>query len=269
MIENVDYIICPICKQKCKQKCRQITIQHIRMHGINDTKEFLEKYPKQRIVCDITRGKIKKTLKNYMQTDTHKLNTSKAMKEFRKTLSIERLNEISKKISLKKKGISGKKQSMKTIENRVKKLIGKKRSQESKINMKNAQNKPEQRIKLRQKAVERILLNNGKFPAYNKKSIEVFKEFDEINKIKGQYATSPNEFYVSELRYWLDYINFEKKLIIEVDESRHFDKLTGLLREKDLIRENEIREKFPDFKFLRFKNQEMCDVLKIKIGEVK
>jgi len=59
------------------------------------------------------------------------------------------------------------------------------------------------------------------------------------------------EYHIRKLGYFLDYINFYKKIIIEWDESYHFDE-EGKLREKDVIRQKEIQKVFPDFKFIRF-----------------
>ena len=119
--------------------------------------------------------------------------------------------------------------------------------------------------KIRIKRVASIIKNGMKWPAYNKKACKKFKEFDKLNNTNGQYATHPNEFYIKELGYWPDYINFDLKLIIEVDESRHFDKSTGELKEKDIIRQKNIQEFYSDFKFLRFKDTEMDKMPEVQI----
>jgi len=110
------------------------------------------------------------------------------------------------------------------------------------------------RQKRRQLAVERVLLGNGNFPNYNLKACEFFKAFDEQNNTKGRYAVYGNgEYYIEELGYWPDYINFDKKLIMEYDESHHFDNNDNL-KEKDVIRQKEIQKFYPNFKFKRIKN---------------
>ena len=61
------------------------------------------------------------------------------------------------------------------------------------------------------------------WPNFNKKACEVFKEFDEINKTQGRYAMyGGGEFRIHKLGYSPDYINFDLKLIIEIDEKKTF-----------------------------------------------
>jgi len=150
------------------------------------------------------------------------------------------------------KGIPSSEESK--LKNRLSHL-GKKRSKESikkqKENAKITLNRPEIKAKMRQKAVQRVLLNNGKFPSYSKKQVEYFKNYDKKNNANGQYATHPHEYYIKELGYWPDYINFDKKIIMEYDEKYHFNKSTGLLKEQDIQRQQEIQEKYPDFEFIR------------------
>jgi len=125
------------------------------------------------------------------------------------------------------------------------------------------------RRKQRLKAIERINKNYGKCcPNYNPKACEIFKQFDEKNNTQGYYAMYGNgEHYIEELGYFLDYINFDKKLIIEVDEKHHFDK-SGLLKSKDIKRQQEIKNLYPDFNFLRFEEKDINKILQIKIGGV-
>lgn len=94
------------------------------------------------------------------------------------------------------------------------------------------------------------------FPNYNPKACEFFKSFDDANNTKGHYAMcGGGELQISELGYFPDYINFEKKLIIEYDEPHHYDE-SGNLKEKDRIRQREIQKHFSDFRFERIKGDE-------------
>jgi len=150
----------------------------------------------------------------------------------------EKAKEISKKQSVSQKAYI--KKNPEITSKRTNHFIGKK-------------HKPETIIKMRQAAVKRVLLNNGKFPSYNKKACEFFKEFDFRNCTNGQYAVyGGGEYYIKELGYFLDYINFEWKKIVEWDEKHHFNK-SGNLRKKDKIRQKEIQAHFPDFDFERIK----------------
>lgn len=91
-------------------------------------------------------------------------------------------------------------------------------------------------------------------PGYNKKACEYFKRFDEENNTKGQYATNGGEHYIKELSYWVDYINFEKKLIIEWDEEKHYE--NDKLKQKDVLRQKAIQKVFPDFQFSRIREKD-------------
>ncbi len=92
------------------------------------------------------------------------------------------------------------------------------------------------------------------FPNFNRSSIKFFKNFDEENDTWGLYGI--NEFHIKELGYWLDYFNQELKLIIEWDEEYHFDR-KGNLREKDIQRQKEIQDLYPDFEFRRIREKEL------------
>ena len=54
-----------------------------------------------------------------------------------------------------------------------------------------------------------------------------------------------------------DYINFEKELLIEWDEEYHYK--NNLLKEKDILRQKQIQEIFPSFKFCRIREKFLCD----------
>lgn len=90
-------------------------------------------------------------------------------------------------------------------------------------------------------------------PGFNIKACEYFRQFDEEHNTKGHYALyGGGEYKVKELGYFLDYINFDLKLIIEWDEKSHYHK-NGKLRKKDIIRQKEIQMFFPDFEFRRIR----------------
>jgi endogenous inhibitor of DNA gyrase (YacG/DUF329 family) len=92
-------------------------------------------------------------------------------------------------------------------------------------------------------------------PSYNKNSINWFKEFDNFMNTGGRYATNGGEFYINDLRYFLDYINEDLKIIIEWDEERHYNK--NGLKEEDLYRQNEIENKLIGFNFFRIREKEV------------
>lgn len=118
---------------------------------------------------------------------------------------------------------------------------------------------PEYRKILRLAHTERIRRQKQQ-PSYNEKACEFFEQFDKDFCTGGQYATNGGEFYIKRLGYWLDYINFNLKLIIEWDEEHHYD-AEGNLREMDIRRQNEIQEHFPDFKFIRLRENKLPETL--------
>ena len=107
--------------------------------------------------------------------------------------------------------------------------------------------------KHRLKRIEQITKNEGKFtPIYNKKAVKFFEYFDYLIDSKGKYAESGSGEYEI-LGYFLDYINFNYKLIIEFDEERHFTKKG--LKKSDIQRQKEIQEYLFDFKFIRIREK--------------
>lgn len=109
---------------------------------------------------------------------------------------------------------------------------------------------PESKLKMRIAKIKLIEQNYGIcYPTYNRTACEFFKSFDEENNTKGQYALyGGGEFQIKELGYFVDYINFEKKLIMEWDEKHH-----KYQKEKDLQRQQEIQNLYPEFEFKRIK----------------
>jgi len=107
------------------------------------------------------------------------------------------------------------------------------------------------------KQIEKNYPNEKYQPNYNPKACEFFKSFDETNNTKGFYAMyGGGEYLIKELGYSPDYINFDLKLIIEVDEKHHFNE-NGNLRLKDIQCQKEIQELFPHYEFRRIKEENL------------
>lgn len=87
------------------------------------------------------------------------------------------------------------------------------------------------------------------YPNYNPKACKLFETLNENNGWNLQHAENGGEFHIKELGYWVDAIDFKNKIIIEYDEKKHFK--NGKLKEKDIIRQQEIEELYPNFKFIR------------------
>jgi len=298
MIENIDYIICPI----CGKKMQRIEGPHLKAHGIT-LQEFHEKYPSSKVCCEknllnrslCQKGKklseeCKKKMSIARKGKTTSLRGKKITEEHRQKIIAVRKGKTYEEIFGKEKADKIKeKMSLVTRDESFKKKIsianlGRKKTPEAREKMRNSsrgipcksKNKSyeeiygvdraeEIKLNLRNKRLDK-LKKYGHRISFNEKSCEVFNEFDALNKTVGQYATHLGEHAI--IGYSLDYINFDLKLIIEVDERHHFDK-NGNLREKDIIRQKSIEKVLPDFTFLRFKSWEMSEILKINIKDGK
>lgn len=129
-------------------------------------------------------------------------------------------------------------------------IYGKEKAFKIKLKLKEYKHTDQALKKIRLARIESIKQNYGEcWPNYNKKACEFFRVFDEKNKIKGRYAIyGGGEYYIKKLGYWVDYINFDKKLIIEWDEPYH-----NKQKIKDKKRQKEIQDFFPKFEFIRIK----------------
>lgn len=112
--------------------------------------------------------------------------------------------------------------------------------------------------KLRKARIKQIEQNYGiAKPSYNLSASEYFKSFDLQHNTHGRYAVYGNgEYLIPELGYFPDYINFDLKLIMEFDEEHHFDE-NGNILEKDIQRQKEIQEFYPDFEFRRIREKDL------------
>lgn len=142
----------------------------------------------------------------------------------------------------------GKKRLPMSIETKKKLSVAKK----GKIRKQSQEEIKNRRIYFLKRIQDRLKDGQQLVPNWNQKACEYFKQFDEENNTQGQYATNGGEYHIKELGYWIDYINHDLKLIIEWDERKHFD-VYGNLKEKDIIRQNEIQEMFPEYEFRRIK----------------
>jgi hypothetical protein len=89
------------------------------------------------------------------------------------------------------------------------------------------------------------------FPNYNVNAIPIIEEYGKKYGYNFQHAENGSEYYVEGLGYYLDGYDNEKNVVIEIDESHHFNK-DGSLRERDVIRQQKI-EKLLGCKFIRIK----------------
>lgn len=89
-------------------------------------------------------------------------------------------------------------------------------------------------------------------PAYNPDSISIIEEYGTKFGFNFQHAENGGEFYVKELGYWVDAYDAEKNVVLEYDESHHFNS-KGNLKKKDIKRQKEIEEHL-DCRFIRIRH---------------
>jgi len=89
-------------------------------------------------------------------------------------------------------------------------------------------------------AIKRIESKCGQMsPNYNSEACKLIDKYGKENNYNFQHAENGGEFHVSGLGYWVDGYDKEKNVVIEIDESFHFD-INGNLNERDVIRQKEI-----------------------------
>jgi len=187
--------------------------------------------------------KMSKAQKGKILSDEHKQKISK--NHARPMLGKHHSDETKARMSEVRKGqIPWNKGLTKKTDERVRKnseaLMGRLSGMEGKTHTK------ETKQKMRISAMNR-LINNKVFPNFNKVSIQFF---DILNKVifddDGQYGV--NEYCIPALGYWLDFVSHKYKTIIEYDEECHKYQL-----EKDTIRQSNIQIYYPDYIFIRIK----------------
>lgn len=107
-------------------------------------------------------------------------------------------------------------------------MYGKTHSEEAKRNMRLA-------------AIHRIEQTRGQLiPNYNPEACKFIDEYGKQHGFNFQHAENGGEFHITELGYWVDGYDVEQNVVIEMDESYHYQ--NGNLRERDTRRQREIEE---------------------------
>jgi len=233
--------------EKVLEQCRKMSENNRGKKRSEETKLRISESNKGKVITEETRKLLSEAKKGSKLSEETKLRISERTKEsFTEEVRIKMSNSHKGKSS----GMSGKKLSedqRKTYSlSKIGKpsgMLGKKHSLETKK-------------KLRLQTLTRIENNYGILPQpfYNIEACYYFYLFDSYYNTKGRYAVYGNgEFQIKELGYFVDYINFDLKLIMEWDENKHYDR-NGRLKEKDVIRQQEIQNLYPDFEFRRLKS---------------
>lgn len=102
----------------------------------------------------------------------------------------------------------------------------------------------ETKRKMRISAIKYLEETVGISPRYNKFACKFFDYLNNKYNLKGQHAENGGEYFIKDLGYWLDYIDFENKIIIENNEKSHY-KPKRIKKTK--LKEKELRNYFKDF----------------------
>ena len=100
-------------------------------------------------------------------------------------------------------------------------------------------------------AIKRIKRTRGQLkPNYNPDACKIIEEYGRKHGYNFQHAENGGEFYVGGLGFWVDGYDVKQNVVIEYDESYHYQ--NGKLREKDVQRQKEIQECL-ECKFIRLR----------------
>jgi hypothetical protein len=103
----------------------------------------------------------------------------------------------------------------------------------------------EGKTKLRLKRIKEIAEDkyNGYqiIPSYNKSACKVFDNINSALGWHGKHAMNGGEHFLAKLGYWIDYYEPTRNIVIEWDEPHHYN-VDGTLKEKDIIRQQQIEE---------------------------
>ena len=98
----------------------------------------------------------------------------------------------------------------------------------------------ETKRKMRLTAIKNIIEKNGSIaPRYNIEACKFFDKMENEKKWNGLYATKNGEFYIKDLGYFVDYYEPSLNLIVEYDESNHYN-IDNTLKKRDKDRMLEI-----------------------------
>lgn len=104
---------------------------------------------------------------------------------------------------------------------------------------------PETRKKMRLSAINRLKKVYGEnffMPNVNKKETDFFHNLEKQYGWDGIYFGkdgNTQQHYINSLGYWVDFYDEKRNIVVEYDETNHYD-CNWNLRNKDLIRQNEI-----------------------------
>ena len=210
-----------------------------------ETKRKLSELRKGKVISEEHRNSISQTLMGHEVSEETRMKLSQAHKgrifseERRKTMNLNRIGiprtkETKDKISKATKGKSHDTKGIPFSEEQKRKIAH------------------IERLTVLKQLEERLKNGEQLAPNWNLRACDYFEKFDLENQTQGQHARNDGGLHIRELGYWVDYINHDRKLIMEYDEEYHLEEKQ---MKKDIIRQKEIQELFPDYEFLRIKEE--------------
>jgi len=110
----------------------------------------------------------------------------------------------------------------------------------------------ETKRKMRISQLNYIKEKNGSIcTMHNKNACKFIEEYGKENGYNFQHALNGGEYHIKYLGYFVDGYDKKKNIVIEYDEPLHYLKTTGKLKEKDIIRMDEIKQHL-NCKFIRY-----------------
>lgn len=160
--------------------------------------------------------------------------------------------------------------------------LGKKRSKKTKLKIKKnhahfwkgkegpakgTKHKEDSKIKMRTSSIKYIKsCKTQNHVRYSKKACEFFDKVNNTFDINIQHAENNKEFFIKELRFWVDGYEKEKNIVFEWNEMSHY--FDGKLTNKHKIRQNKIK-KFLKCKFVNINEKTFNEKNMInKIGKL-
>jgi hypothetical protein len=92
--------------------------------------------------------------------------------------------------------------------------------------------------------------NTYYYPNFNLKACEYFDRLNKEMGWNGQYATNGKEYEIGNGKYFIDFYDKERNIVVEYDEPHHYLR-DGTLRKSDIQRMNEIKKSL-QCRFLRY-----------------
>lgn len=240
-------MICNICNKKCKNM--RLLASHIAIcHKTISPRDYTVKYfydgitPKCGCGCD-SESPYRYLGKFMTYISGHNIivkNPFKGKHHTKKTIQ-----KILDSDGYKNRIVKGKYQPPCTKQHRIKiseANTGKKRTAVHKLNY---------RISAIKRIEKNKFLGNKIITNFNPDACKIIDKYGKKHGYNFQHAMNGGEYHIKELGYFLDGYDNTKNIAIEIDERHHFD-LNGKLKEKDVIRQNEIQSHL-NCEFIRIK----------------